>query len=303
MKKILSYILMGILGVTAFASCSDDESYPTPTALDSNSISYEAKPGAVKLKWAIPENANYKYIKVTYTLPDDGKECMRLASVYSDTMLVDNLLKRYGDIVFTLQPCSEDGKGGEAYTITAQADAAEKQIKTVAKNFTFTGDGDAWTDAQEPTEGAIKNMFDGDTNTFFHMQWSGTPAPFPHYVVLDLKEEVNFFSFSYTTRNHGNTHHPASMDILVSKELGGSKPNYTNETGTTKLITLTDLPTTAKATYDSSKITSDETFRYVWFKITSSVSGEPYIAFAEFSIKQVTTTQYDPETGETIILE
>ena len=34
MKKILSYIIMGILGVTVFTACSDDESYPTPTALE-----------------------------------------------------------------------------------------------------------------------------------------------------------------------------------------------------------------------------------------------------------------------------
>ena len=80
MKKILSYIIMGILGVTVFTACSDDESYPTPTALDASTLSYEAKAGAVKLKWKIPENANYKYIKVTYTLPESGKECLRLAS-------------------------------------------------------------------------------------------------------------------------------------------------------------------------------------------------------------------------------
>lgn len=79
MKKILSYIIMGILGVTVFTACSDDESYPTPTALDASTLSYEAKAGAVKLKWKIPENANYKYIKVTYTLPESGKECLRLA--------------------------------------------------------------------------------------------------------------------------------------------------------------------------------------------------------------------------------
>ena len=55
MKKILSYIIMGILGVTAFTACSDDESYPTPTALDASTLSYEAKAGAVKLKWKIPD--------------------------------------------------------------------------------------------------------------------------------------------------------------------------------------------------------------------------------------------------------
>ena len=54
MKKILSYIIMGILGVTVFTACSDDESYLTPTALDASTLSYEAKAGAVKLKWKIP---------------------------------------------------------------------------------------------------------------------------------------------------------------------------------------------------------------------------------------------------------
>lgn len=306
MKKIVSYILFGILGVLVFSACSEDEKYPAPTALDTSSLSYEARPGAIKLKWAIPENANYKYIKITYTLPDTGKECLRLASVYSDTCLVDNLLKRYGDIVFTLQPCSPDGKGGETYTITAQAQAAEKKTVTTVKNFVITGDGDAWTDNQSTVEGPLANLFDGKTDTYFHMKYtsgSDVQTDYPHYIVVDLKEDVTFFNFSYTTRDHNNRDHPKEMDILVSKELGGEKPDYKKETGTTKLTTLTGLPETRKAEYISDKITSKESFRYVWFKITSSVSGNPYIALAELSLKQVTTTVYDPETGETTIVD
>ena len=49
MKKILSYIIMGILGVTVFTACSDDESYPTPTALDASTLSYEAKAGIISI--------------------------------------------------------------------------------------------------------------------------------------------------------------------------------------------------------------------------------------------------------------
>lgn len=48
MKKILSYIIMGILGVTAFTACSGDESYPTPTALDASTLSYEAESRSCK---------------------------------------------------------------------------------------------------------------------------------------------------------------------------------------------------------------------------------------------------------------
>ena len=90
----------------------------------------------------------------------------------------------------------------------------------------------------------------------------------------------------------------------MSKELSGGKPDYVNETGTTKVASLTSgLPTTAKAAYQSDKVQHNEPFRYVWFKILTSVSGNPYIALAELSLKQVTTTIYDPETGLTTVVE
>jgi len=108
MKKILLGLCV-ILGLINMIGCSSDEKYPMPTSIDQNSLSAEAKAGAIKLKWTVPADSNYYYVKVTYTLPEDGKKCMRLASVNSDTMLVDNLLHRYGDINFTLQPCNRAG--------------------------------------------------------------------------------------------------------------------------------------------------------------------------------------------------
>lgn len=45
-----------------------------PTTIDQNSLSAEAKAGAIKLKWTVPADSNYYYVKVTYTLPEDGKK-------------------------------------------------------------------------------------------------------------------------------------------------------------------------------------------------------------------------------------
>lgn len=298
MKRILFNILFGVLGLLTFIGCSDDDKYPTPTPLDQNTVSYEARPGAIVLKWNIPENANYKYIKVNYTLPESGKECLRLASVYSNEMLIDNLLKRYGSIDFTLQPCTPDGKGGEICTISAQADAAETTVKLepTDKKFNITGSGDAWTDNQETTQGPIADLFDGDLSTFFHMSWSAT-SPFPHYIVVDLKEEVSSFRFTYTTRDHNNNDHPKEMDILVSNEFDGN--NY-DTSSTTKITTLASgLPTAKKTVYESPSLTNNKKFRYVWFKITASVSGNPYIALAELALYRVNKSIYNPETGET----
>ena len=80
MKKILLG-LCAILGLINMTGCSSDEKYPMPTTIDQNSLSAEAKAGAIKLKWTVPADSNYYYVKVTYTLPEDGKKCLRLASV------------------------------------------------------------------------------------------------------------------------------------------------------------------------------------------------------------------------------
>jgi uncharacterized lipoprotein len=74
MKKILLGLCV-ILGLINMIGCSSDEKYPMPTSIDQNSLSAEAKAGAIKLKWTVPVDSNYYYVKVTYTLPEDGKKC------------------------------------------------------------------------------------------------------------------------------------------------------------------------------------------------------------------------------------
>ena len=177
MKKILLGLCV-ILGLINMIGCSSDEKYPMPTSIDQNSLSAEAKAGAIKLKWTVPADSNYYYVKVTYTLPEDGKKCMRLASVNSDTMLVDNLLHRYGDINFTLQPCNRAGEASQSCSIMAQALPALKQIKTDRNPITLSAK-QLYTDDQESSEGPIANLVDGRNDTYFHMSWS-SPTPFPH---------------------------------------------------------------------------------------------------------------------------
>ena len=155
MKKILLGLCV-ILGLINMIGCSSDEKYPMPTSIDQNSLSAEAKAGAIKLKWTVPADSNYYYVKVTYTLPEDGKKCMRLASVNSDTMLVDNLLHRYGDINFTLQPCNRAGEASQSCSIMAQALPALKQIKTDRNPITLSAK-QLYTDDQESSEGPIAN--------------------------------------------------------------------------------------------------------------------------------------------------
>ena len=111
-----------------FSACSDDDKGPAPTNIDGQTLTYDKRPGGLVIRWTIPENPTYKYIRVTYQVPGESTQRMRLASVYSDSIFIDNLLARYGDIVYQLQPVSSGGAEGNTVSITAQAGEAKKTI-------------------------------------------------------------------------------------------------------------------------------------------------------------------------------
>lgn len=302
MKKIIYTALIAICGLSGLSSCSKENS-TVPVSLDQNSLSYVARPGAVKLMWNIPDKADYKYIKITYSLPGDTQERMKLASVYTDTLLVNNLLQKYGDITFKLQTVSSDGGLGNICSISAKALPATKTTTVEKLDVSLTPDKDhVWSDDPESSEGPIANLVDGNTGNYFHMSWSDS-KPFPHYIVMDLGTTVNGLQFNYTCRNNNNKDNPKDMDILVSDSFENTPAYYTAETGTTKIASFTSLPSDKAASYTSSGIISSKPFRYVWFKILSATSGSDWVALAEMSVYKVRVTTYDPETGETTIAE
>lgn len=299
MKTITPYILTGFLAL-ALCACEQEATAPIPVALDPAGISAEALPGAVKLKWTIPANADYKYVKVTYTIPDaygQAKACMRMASIYADTLLVDNLLARFGDIDFTLQTCNPQGRGGETHTLTTRALPATKTIQTQVKNIEVAG---FWADNPESSEGPLPNLFDGNTGSFYHMSWSA-PSPWPHYIVVDLGMELKYFNFKYTCRDHNNRDNPSAIDVLVSRSLPANGPDYAGEGGTEKIATFAGLPGDKGASFESTTVNADTPFRYVWIKILGSTSGKNWVALSEMSFQQVERFVYDPETGETTV--
>lgn len=128
--KYISCWLLTIASVIFLGACSE-ESTP-PTSLDESSITTQSGPGSVTIYWDIPDEANYYYVRVNYSTPDDG-DCMKTASIYSDSLLIDNLLARYGSIDFAVCTVSRDGTEGNTYHISAQADLAESTSKSSAK--------------------------------------------------------------------------------------------------------------------------------------------------------------------------
>lgn len=302
MKKILLLGLAAVMSI--FVGCSDDNDDPNLVTIDAATLTATPGQGTVKLAWTTPDNANYKYLRVTYFHPGTQKIHTRLASIYSDTLLVDNLLNRYGEITFTIEPVGQNGSVGEARTISATAIALPKVIRAVEgseKRLVLTnGENDFYTDSYEVGDGSKAGLIDNNDATYFHMSWSNA-TPFPHYIVMKLPETIDAFTYYFKGRNHNNRQQPKTMNIWVTDAFDG---NFTpaTQTGAYKVngdTPLSGFPDGKGAAYNSPQYFLPRKYQYIWFEVLTAYNSHEFIAMAEWHVTKLTKSVYDPETGET----
>lgn len=77
------------------------------------------------------------------------------------------------------------------------------------------------TDNQEPSEGPIKNLVDGNYNSFFHTRWSSPQKPLPQYIQIDFKEAHQVFMFWYRNRNGSQVGPEISISRSAMMERSG----------------------------------------------------------------------------------
>jgi beta-galactosidase len=65
-------------------------------------------------------------------------------------------------------------------------------------------------------EGEVRNAIDGDAGTFWHSQYSSTMASAPHWIVIDLGEEVKAKTFVFTPRQDGVNGRMKDYEVYVS---------------------------------------------------------------------------------------
>ena len=76
------------------------------------------------------------------------------------------------------------------------------------------------TNKQEPTEGPIINLLDGDFNTFFHSTWSEENFDDKnHYIQVDFNKEVSSFTLKYTKRNYVFNDSPLKIRLFATNDL------------------------------------------------------------------------------------
>lgn len=294
MKLKLKYSLAVML-VLLVTACDDKieqfeqvGSIEMPASIDTKIVESEALPGQIKLKWKAPEG-NFAYLQIRYYDPLQKKDVYKIASKGTTEMLIDNTRARYGTYKFYFQIFNSAHKGGDINTVEAASGAALSVISVGEKTKTNITAGQLSTNDQEPTEGPIKNLIDGNSGTFFHTRWSSPQIPMPQYIQVNFNEPHENFIIYYMNRNNSGTSARASVaDLQISND----GQNWE------KVTTLSGLPSAASAEYTSNYVAPGKTFTYFRFNVTATSGNTNYFNMAEFAIYDVKLNVYNPETDE-----
>lgn len=290
MKRIIFVIVCIYCGVCGLISCAEDENkYPTPS--DITDIKAISAPGSITLSWTLPEDENLKYVEISYTIPETGKAYRKQVSTFASSLLIDNLLHRYGEIEFKLQTYNEGNTGGNVFTVSARAESALPTYSNPEK--IPLNASTMYTNAPFTTR-PLSALIDNDAATFFHTQWQ-TPVALPHYIVIDLGQEFSAFSFKSTNSNratdrswktlnvYGSSNYSPEMFFDGIEFVDGNSVDI-SKGGTALLASYTDLPGTASTIYTSEIVSANTPVRWLWFEVTETTDGISYFALAELEI-------------------
>ena len=285
MGKIAWILLCCGLGI----SCSVDED-PAMTALVVRGIRAEALPGAIRLSWDPVESADFLYARVSYYDFGTGTTVSKLCSRYTESLYVDGLLNRYGKYRFTFTAYDTQEVPGPSVYVEQQCRKAESYYVVSAENRIPLTVEQLYTNAQEPSEGPLENLVDGNPDTFFQSFWDEYTYPELkpsgyHYLTFDLRQEVSAFKFQYWNRKKGG-----SLPRIVN--LYGS----TDGADWTLLVRLENLPEDPGSSYTSEVILPEAPVSHIKFEVVQGTDTyQPYFALAEIEFYEVVRTLVDPE--------
>jgi beta-galactosidase len=119
----------------------------------------------------------------------------------------------------------------------------------------------------EPGEGEIENLFDGQSDTFWHTAYSVSTPIHPHMVLVDLGKEVDLTAIEYLPRQDQSNGRVAKYEIRVG-------------------LVQDQLSMAANGTFaDNAKLQrvdiKPQKVRFVEFRALSEVKGNPWTSVAE----------------------
>ena len=194
-----------------------------------------------------------------------------------------------GEQGLLIQTFNAAHQGSEVTEIKAKSGAAPSTTTEKSRTEMKIEADQLSTNAQEPSEGPIKNLIDGKGNTFFHTRWSSPQIELPHYIQIDFKEAHEDFAIYYQNRTD-NTWTSEGRPSVV--ELQISSDGKTFET----VATLSGLPSAHSTEYTSEFVVPGKTFTSFRFNVIATSGNTKYFNLAQFKFYDVEVEIYDPET-------
>ncbi|MGL4852248.1 MAG: DUF1735 domain-containing protein [Phocaeicola sp.] len=134
------------------------------------------------------------------------------------------------------------------------------------------------TNAQEPSEGPIANVIDGNIDSYFHSAWSMSVAG-NHYIQVELPTEVSSFVFDYTNRKaNGNAalYHfkvyagDSENDLALVREYNGD---------------VDTLPSGGAGVFSSEELTVPSPVKVIRFECVKNFTNGKFFVWSEFSLR------------------
>lgn len=132
------------------------------------------------------------------------------------------------------------------------------------------------TNDQEPTEGQLAGLFDGNTETYFHSGWSVAnerESTYASYLEIELPKPMSMFRFNMTTRKS-----PTAAGYVKTVHIFGT--NDKNNWPTTPFAVITDMNQILNGSAVSGEFGTDEepyrandNFKYLRFCVMESGGG------------------------------
>ncbi|MDY3267052.1 MAG: discoidin domain-containing protein [Phocaeicola sp.] len=288
------YIIVACAAAMLATSCDDKlEAFEmqgyTGTPASIENITSEALPGQIQLRWDAPEG-DFAYMKIWYNDPLQKKTIYNIASKGTTELLIDETRARFGEYEFFFQSFNANDEGGEIISYKAVSGPAPATYTLLGRTqITLTADMLS-TNAQEPSEGPIKNLVDGNNSTFFHTPWSYTQE-FPQWIQIDFNEPHENFIIGYVNRTD-NTWTSDGRPAVVDLQISNDKTEWETVT------TLSGLPSSAGSEYTSDFVMPGKTFTSFRFSVTSATGSASYWNMGEFMMYDADVEIYDPETVE-----
>lgn len=117
---------------------------------------------------------------------------------------------------------------------------------------------------------------DGNRNTMWHTPWSGKILPLPHFISIDLGEELLLKGFTYTPRNDGNF---SGTVLRYSFEVSTDGKNWNTVIDNQAFNNMVNNPSGQEIRFNQSVKAN-----YIKFTSHESIYGEQWVSVSELGV-------------------